>query len=285
MSALRSLWCNAKRAGLNLHSSTHQVGFRAFARMTPAEYVELYRQSRARPAPNLPSESLSHLCARCVRGKSPSDFILLSDEPDKKLVWVLGPNSMHSLLGNASDAAMMVSCLGMDLPWLTARLREGVTHRLLVWRAEDRSACPATWDNVFAMVRTAYRPVTADRLDAFREALVAHSGAEGFRRIEGSGEIERLSWLPMAEKYAHPAYMTEDRFLAQPPTLTTARAFLYHTLGCSREFRGTGYTDHAKRHSEWFALNRPVAALPSLAACDLTVTEADLVALSREQNA
>ena len=194
---------------------------------------------------------------------------MLSDEPGKKLAWVCTAELLTAILGKNTCEAMFH--IGFSVEWLRNRLLDGTRHRLVVFPSLD--CVQVTWNNLFALTRDNYGPEVAARLAPFEDALKGTP----YEVIDPQHEIKRLADLPVDEKYAHPDFLTAERFLALPPAalnLFAARAFCYHALGCNLYFRGDGCNRDGQ--PEYMTVNRRIADIPGAVALELEVTAAQI---------
>ena len=233
--------------------------------MTPQEFAERFQRCKG-----LATEegSISGVCARFVRGVTEADFEKLSDEPGKRLSWVCSSEMLGALLGLTPAEAMVH--IGFNLGWMESRCKDSTQHRLVVFA--DQEGKPATWENIWTLVRDHFGEACADRLQPFQAAIMA---LQGYDELEGGREIIRLSHLPVESKYAEPGYITLERFLAlKDVTLTHARAFLDHSLGCNPLFTGTGC--NVKGQPEVLVPNRPISELEGGVSIPLSITLEDI---------
>jgi hypothetical protein len=206
------------------------------------------------------------MCGRFIRGVNEEQLSMLSDEPGKVLSWVCADGLLQSVLGKTPAAAMVE--IGFGLDWIHARLSDGTRFRLVVFPAtEETSTTMATWDNLFALVRTCYGENVAAKLAPHMPDLKCLS----CKCIDPAARLRHVSNLPVAEKMAHPEYMTAERFcMLRQPSLYEARAFFYHAVGCNMIFRGDGYNAEGK--PEYVTQNRKLNEIPGACWMDLHVT-------------
>jgi hypothetical protein len=195
--------------------------------LTPAQFADLFLSRRRLPA----GRSVRGLCGRFIRGTKPADFEVLSDEPGKKLSWVCSPDMLGSVLGYNPTEAMM--SIGFRTPWLKARLDDGTAHQLVVFPTTADTTV-VTWAGLWGLISRAFGPEIDDALEPFKQQIEQLDTSNGYFAIDPEGTINRLGTLPVVEKYAHPGYLTSDRFLStKVRTLYHARGFLDHAIGCN----------------------------------------------------
>ncbi len=185
-----------------------------------------------------PLLTLGGVCGRVLRGVTEADFTTLSDDPARRVVFMLDAEALVDLLGRAG--AEVLAQIGYTPAEVKALLARGTRFRLMLVPPVDM--VPATWANVLALAANAY-PQWAERLMAARAALEMLPYAEIMRR---GG--------PAAE----------------------ARAFLEHTLHLNPLFAGDGYTRRDGRavYAEYACLNRPLSAFDRWCQIEFPVTMA-----------
>ena len=210
-------------------------------------------------------QKVTGLCGRIIRGKKPADFLTLTDDPDRKLVLLMGPDGLEKLLGK-SGYDMLVE-IGYETAYIDRKVAEGNQFKLIVF-PEGGPAKLATWVNVIDVVCDVY-PSIAAKLNRHRDSLAKVP----------FGEIERLAGFDfsVADKAGptDPRYMTEERFRQSAGTLVDARAFLYFTVHLRELFSGDGYTytaDGRQGLMEYIVPNVPIADLGPHEIIDLTIT-------------
>lgn len=196
---------------------------------------------------------------------------MLSDEPGKKLSWVCNDELLQSLLGKRPVAAMVH--LGFGLDWIRARLHDGTTHRLVVFRSGvETDTTLATWHNLLSLVRECYGAEMADRLEPQMAALKSTP----YEEIDPSGTLREISNLPVEQKFQHSEYFVAKRFLTEqiPVSLYAARAFFYHAVGCNAQFLGTGC--NLDGQTEYMTPNKLLVNIPGAKWIDVDVTVAEV---------
>lgn len=220
---------------MQAEASQSTAGSNTMVLLTPAEYAQ--RWARREPLPQDVTIE-GGLCGRFIRGTRPEHFELLSDEPGKKLSWVCSPQQLGTLLGKTAAEAMFA--IGFRADWMAARHADGTEHQLVLFPAG--TCVVATWANLWQLIGEHFGVEVDAALDPFKrkiEQLVTWPG--GYTAFDPTGELQRLSDLPVDIKYADPGLLTAERFLAASPrTLYHARGFLDHSIGCNPKFLGTG---------------------------------------------
>ena len=183
-----------------------------------------------------PSLTLRGLCGRVLRGKTDEHFTALSNDPTRRLVFLLDEGALTGLLGRTG--ADVLTQIGYTPDEVRALLAQGTRFRLLVLPRVE--AVPATWTNVLALVATTY-PEWAERLAAACSALET---------------------LPFAE------------IMRQGGVAAEVRAFLEQTLHLNPLFAGDGYTrcDGRAVYAEYVCLNRPLIAFECWCQIEFPVT-------------
>lgn len=230
--------------------------------------------------------STAGLCGRIIRGRQPEDFTTLTDDPNRKLVMMLGPDGLRKLLGK-SGYEMLVA-VGYDLPYITRKVRdEGNQFKLVVLPLGGTPVLKATWKNVIEIAAQTYPEAAVDfriSLAQLRRLKTPSSPGwtmadwEWFERIVGFdfSEVDKIG----ASDYR---FLTFERFrvltafrhlMTKTDWAFAVRAFLYFSLHLRELFAGNGYTYDArgkKGMSEYIVPNRPLADLGFYAILDLDV--------------
>lgn len=178
------------------------------------------------------SYNVTGLCGRILRGKKPNDFLSLSDDSNRDLVMLLGPDGLQALPG--SPGYDMLLGIGYTRDFIRTKVLEGTMFKLVVF-PESMTARLATWDNVSAVVSHVY-PSVASKIQAQIPSLKELSITE----------IEEVAGYVFSDVFNNgitdPRYMTKERLEAAEGTLVDVRAFLYCTVQLRDLFSGDGYT-------------------------------------------
>jgi hypothetical protein len=204
------------------------------------------------------------LCGRLLRGKTPADFELLTDDANREIVMLMGPDGLAELPGRTGYE--MLEVIGYTREHIAERVAAGNRFKLAVF-PEGEEACVATWDNVTDLASRTY-PAIQDVLEthlpdlkiAMFKGLEATTGYS-FHDVDCLGKADER-------------YMTYARFCESPQDLVATRAFYYFTLHLRELFSGDGYTyDHTggKGVVEYIIRNKPVRELGESALMDLEV--------------
>jgi hypothetical protein len=210
------------------------------------------------------------LCARILKGTAVEHFRMLSDERGRKLSWVSPPDQVAQLVAESATPRDWMLAIGYDPVWLDARIADGTEFKLALFPVAGGATSGAfqvTWDSLLDRVPELFGPAIAAAVEPHRAALKS----KPYEEVDPDGAICAVTLLPAAEKLADPRYMTSERFTERisanvggPPscTLFEARAFLYHSVGCSKLFRGDGFGVNGG--AEWAIPNRPIDSIPGL---------------------
>ena len=232
--------------------------------VTPLQYLSKFRNKEV--------GQVRGVIGRFIRGTDESMFEFLSDEPHKKLSWVCSESLLSSILGMTPTEALI--SIGKTPTWIENRSRDGTTHRLVVFPTQ--CATTATWDNILTLIREHYGHELYLKLHLFQEPI---KGITDFNtQIENASQISLIAELPLTQKIRHSQFMTPDKFLALPhPTLSDARAFYYHCIGCNSRFRGNGMSIDG--HLEMLMPNKRIVDIPHAIQIPLEVTLEELKAI------
>lgn len=202
---------------------------------------------------------------------------------------------------SAREAMLAV---GFREVFIDARLAEGMRFRLALLpvdatltpttTADDAPAVATsttgafqiTWDALIDCLPQVFGADIGAALAPHREALKATP----YHDIDVDGAIDAIAMLPAAERRSHPDYRsvsnlrqlisirserTTDDNVSSPSdggaapllTLSEARAFFYHAVGCNPAFRGDGRAPNGQE--EWVVPNRPLSSIPGAIVFDV----------------
>lgn len=204
------------------------------------------------------------LCGRIIRGKNLEDFLTLTDDPQRKLVMLMGPDGLEKLLGKTGYE--MLAEIGYESSYIVRKVDEGNQFKLIVFK-EGEAARLATWDNTIATVAQVYPDVANSlyrNLDILkRTAFDDIEKASGFdwSEVDKAGDID-------------PRYMTYDRFKQSAGTDIDTRAFLYFTVHLRELFSGDGYTytnNGTRGLMEYIVANKPITELGENTIIDIKI--------------
>lgn len=209
------------------------------------------------------------ICGRVTKGRTEDDFRLLSDEPNKRLSWVVGPDGLERLCGKSPRDIMLA--IGKDTPWLRRTLDEGYRFRLCLF--PEVQARQATWDGVFELVRDTF-PEAWPKVAPHIHLLPKYTLEEVQERF-----TEFDICASFLEGRDHHHYMTLERYLESSGTLGHTRAFLYHEIGLTHLFHGDGFTrteDGQVGLREYLVPNRPLSSFSKYRTVELPLDLAEL---------
>lgn len=229
--------------------------------LRPVNSVEAYHQAFV----HTDRVSVNGLCGRVIRGKKPADYDHLTDDPNRKIVMLMGPDGLEQLPGNSGYDALRL--LGYTTEHIASRVNAGYKFKLAVFQ-EGREARPATWDNVTALAGATY-PDTQRALERHLDNLktvpftdIENAAGFSFAEVDHNGIND-------------PRYMTHERFMQSRQDLIATRAFHYFTLHLRELYSGDGYTyDHNGKRGvmEYIILNKPIHELGKHALINVDVS-------------
>jgi hypothetical protein len=115
--------------------------------MTLNEYVETLKTGKTS------AKTITGICGRIIRGKRPEDFETLTDDPERKLVMLMGPDGLGLLPGKTGHD--MLVAIGYEPDYLRHKVAEGNQFKLVVF-PEGGPAKLATWENAVEAVSEVY---------------------------------------------------------------------------------------------------------------------------------
>jgi nicotinamidase-related amidase len=224
--------------------------------MSVETYVQHFK------AGTTPSDSVSGLAARIIRGTEPEDFLTFTDDAERKLVMFMGPDGLESMLGK--DGYDMLVTIGYEPDYLRHKVEQGNEFKLVV--LEEGTAKLATWDNTLDIVGEVY-PDIAQLLERHRDALKNTS----FEEIEKAAGYQFLDVEKIGKVDSR--FMTHERLRESAGSLADVRAFLYFTVHLRELYRGDGFTDEngSRGPMEYIAPNIAIADSGKHAVVDLDI--------------
>ncbi len=209
---------------------------------------------------------MTGLVGRIIRGKKPEDFTTLTDDPERKIIMVMGADGLDMLLGKTGYESLVA--IGNEETHLRKKILAGNKFNLVVF-PEQNGALLATWDNLVSLASQQY-PESADILYNNLEQLkLLPSPAKTGWSMELWKKFEKQSGFDWGEVDElgpnHPQYMTTEKLLQSKGDVVAARAFVYFTLHCRELFGGDGkvYDKNGnKSMSEYICPNIVIRTLP-----------------------
>jgi len=210
------------------------------------EYEELFINKK--------SGTAEGLCGRIIRGTKPEDFETLTDDPERKLVMLMGPDGLEKLLGK--DSYDMLIEIGYERDYIQRKLDEGNQFKIVVFK-EGGEAVLADWFNVLRTVSKTY-PEISSKIQRHLSPLkntpfstIETAAGYDFSEVDKNGKED-------------PYFMTYEKYKTSPDTLVAARAFLYFTVHLRELFHGDGYTytaDGDKGLMEYIVANKELSEI------------------------
>ena len=211
------------------------------------------------------SFTVEGLCGRIIRGKSSADFDTLTDDPNRKVVMLMGPDGLELLPGKTGFE--MLITIGYTADHINRKVvEEGNQFKLVIFE-EGSEAKLATWENVIDITSRAY-PTVATMLriaasDLQRTKFSEFEAQAGF----AFKDVDKLGVIDSR-------FMTADRLAASDGASWKVRAFLYFVVHCRELFSGDGYTyteQGARGLKEYLVMNKPIKDLGANLILDLDI--------------
>lgn len=226
--------------------------------MKASEFKQLFEKGTS-------INGITGLCGRIIRGKNPEDFETLTDDPNRKVVMLIGEDGLENILGKTGYE--MLVAIGYEKDYIQRKVNEGNKFKLVVFE-EGSQAMLATWENLVKIIDMIYPAVTQKVANAIPQLKntpfeqIEKSADYGFSQVDKNG--------PSDENF-----MTYDRFVKSQGSLEDVRAFLYFTIHLRELFSGDGYTytfDGKKELKEYFIPNLPIKDIPNHEIMDIQVS-------------
>ncbi len=189
----------------------------------------------------------------------------LTEEPDRRVVMVMGPGALATLIGKSGYE--MLNLIGYTDDYIRRKLAEGNLFKLVVFSRPSGSLKIANWKNTIGGIIDAY-PEIADIIAA-NASDVASTSLEEFERQAGFN-LADVDTLGIED----PRFMTVERLLASDRTPLATRRFLYHVTRLSELYTGDGWTKTAQGGRglrEYIIRNRPMSQLENVQIIELNV--------------
>ncbi|HEC37877.1 MAG TPA: hypothetical protein ENI29_06545 [bacterium] len=175
---------------------------------------------------------ITGICGRILRGKSPKDFETLTDDPQRKIVMLMGADGLEKLLGKSGYEALIT--IGYMLDYIEYKVKNGFQFKLVIFH-EGEIAKLATWDDVALIVSQIY-PKAKSKIYHQLEKV----------KLTKFSEIERVAnrKFNIIDKIGpeDKDFITYERLNNSEGTLIDVRAFFYHTVHLRELFSGDGFT-------------------------------------------
>ncbi|HLD99297.1 MAG: hypothetical protein A2428_16965 [Bdellovibrionales bacterium RIFOXYC1_FULL_54_43] len=225
---------------------------------TPEEYLKVLR------CPEKAGKiQIKGLVGRVLKGKAASEFDTLSNDPTRKLIFLMGSDGLEGLVGMNND--QIFTKIGYTSDYIKRLKNEGYKFKLVVFKSQGDDGKLATWNNVGQLVAKLY-PGVASKIKTAMPRLKNTS----FSRIEQQAP-SKFSAVDKVGK-SHPDYVDEVRLEKSEGKLWEVRGFLFYKARLMDLYAGDGFTRDVKGNKglkEYIVSNKPVKELPSAALTDL----------------
>lgn len=198
------------------------------------------------------------LVGRVLKGRAPADFARLSHDADRRVVYLMDPEGLASLVGLDGDETL--ARIGYRPDYVAVRRAQGYRFELVVFPARS-DVVPATWDHLPGIVERAYPgagPLVEAHLPTLQatafEDLVAASGGYPWHAVRDRGR-------------GHPRFFDAATYAQEHEEAWQTRAFLYCELRLTDLYSGDGYTREpggSRGLAEWATGNHALADLGDL---------------------
>lgn len=190
------------------------------------DYKNLFLEGKKSQTP------IEGICGRILRGKSPEDFETLTDDPDRKIIMLMGGDGLEKILGKTGYETLID--IGYMLDYIEYKVKSGFNFKIVIFN-EGELAKLATWENLINLVSEIY-PDVKEKIEAKKDQLKNTP----FLEIEKSAN--RIFNIIDKKGPEDPNFMTYKRFKESEGTLVDIRAFLYHAVHIRELYSGDGYT-------------------------------------------
>lgn len=175
--------------------------------------------------------------ARIIKGKLDADFEHISSNV-APFPFIMGPETISALVGKSTRD--IFNFIGYEDSHLKRTLEEGNHYRIVLFSAvggmpqELRAPLPATWENVFALVRNSHPGCSAKLKPHWHEVKT-----QRYEEFTVNGRhIDSLLPEDYAVATSFEAFASSEEY----NTASHARAFLRHSFKLMKLFSGDGYS-------------------------------------------
>lgn len=226
--------------------------------LTPEQYLKVLSLGfQLNPPP-----MVSGLVGRIIRGKNPEDFEKLSDDPNRKIVFLTDSLGLSKMFGKSGYD--MLIAVGHHSDHIKKQVQAGKSYKIVVFPAVESEE--ATWEGLSKVTIKSY-PDLADDFCKFYPDLT-NSKYDDFEKAAGYKFAD-------VDDYSNPRFMSYDKYINSKRTVVEFRAFLYHVLHIRELFSGDGYTydEKGKRGlREFLILNKRISDIKNSVVGDIQVT-------------
>lgn len=236
---------------------------------SPDDFAATWNAADRQPA------RVEELFGRIQKGKSPEDFLTMTNDADRKIIFYMGSDALEDLLVR-SDYQSLIR-LGYTPDYISSLLRRQHSFQLTVFN-NPGELVPATWDSIAELVQKYHPSVASKVLSKLTQLKLIPFNEIEEMAISESG----LPFLAVEEKGKdHPLFINERSLKERHGKLWEVRAFLYYQIRLTELFSGDGYTltqDGARGVREFAGGNLTVASLPRKAIIPLHISPKDCIA-------
>lgn len=222
--------------------------------MTPQEFIDAFQMGQ------VPAMPPTGLCGRIIRGTVPTDFDSLTNDPSRKVVFIMDAEGLMDIFGKTGYEALLA--IGYTADYIADLVRSHHTFELVVFPAT--SAHQATWDELAVVCSDAYPELCPDFVRAISKLAdwpFSWYEAEMGYNFGGVGKED-------------PRFMSYENYLRSARDHRALRGFLYHTCYVTKLYSGDGYTYNEQGQrglAEYVMQNKRIADIAGATVCDIEV--------------
>lgn len=212
--------------------SSARIWSRKRSKMHPSTYLTHLRTKFV-------SHHVNDLCGRLLRGRNPEDFHKLSDDPNRRIVFLANSGTLASFLGKSGYEILLE--IGHSDYYIRREISKGKTYKLVVF--PQMAADLANWSNLLHLAGDVYPDIELDlrlhsvglRTKCFEDIQLEFFAKYQYTYYE-SDHPPMDDGTPTDDRF-----FTYEKYLNSDRGLSELRAFLYHSLGVRETFRGDGF--------------------------------------------
>lgn len=229
--------------------------------LSPEHFVECFQNDTV-------LQDVKVLQGRIIRGHSDEDFEFLSNDPNRKLVYVLDCDGMEQILSASSKSKIrptynMLKIVGYDESHIKRLHESAIKFKLVVF--DIGQTFVANWDGLLGACVEIY-PELKESCDKYRDRL-KNTPFSHFEVMAGFSFGDH-------DDPGDPEFMTYEKWLSSPRSFLDLRRFLYHTVHVRELYRGDGYAEsNGEKVREYLMPNQRISDISGAQIVDLPELE------------
>ena len=208
------------------------------------------------------SWEVNGLVGRVLRGKSDADFTSLSDNSERRLIFLMGADGLGKIIG--LETKKILQQIGYPNAYIDDLIKQKIQFKLVVFKPTDDQPL-ADWDHTLELTEQVY-PAVAAKIKAQTANLKKHS----FETIQALGP-EKLSVLSKSGSL-NANFIDLKKLESRGGSEWEVRAFLFNVVYLNELYSGKGKSrseDGKETTLEYISRNRELSKLKDAALINL----------------